>query len=179
LSLKTWTLFHKAFPDTKELERNFTLQIPAKTESYPQELELIGRQLNSLPPSTLICLNLRGLSLESTHLMDLLKMPNLAVLVLEQSPSLCRSKEDGGINDRFMHNWGRAVYDVKAFTKLKAMVFRNFPTSLQDTFQCFTIFPRLVLCNLDSWLAAYDMKEMKNGAGVPPKGRWKHLPTEG
>ncbi|KAF2641349.1 hypothetical protein P280DRAFT_309632 [Massarina eburnea CBS 473.64] len=178
VTLKNWALFHKAFPGSKYLIRTFTLPIGAKHDSPPLELEPIRRQLVSLTPTSLTNLELRNLTVRDTDLMALLEFPNLAVLVLEQSRNLCKSKDDGGIHDKFMSRWGRAVYDTKAFMKLKVILFRHFQTSLNDTLAGFTVFPKLALCNLDSFFAKQDMIGMAPGALVGARGRWRHLPTD-
>ncbi|KAF1956526.1 hypothetical protein CC80DRAFT_59669 [Byssothecium circinans] len=179
VTIKNWALYHKAFPGSKDLQHTFALPIGAKAGSHPHELEPIQKHLASLPIATLTNLDVRNLSLRATHLMNLLDFPNLSVLVLEQSRELSKSKDDGGISDSFMRRWGRAVFDAKAFTRLRVIVFRNFQTSLDDTFLCFTVFPSLVLCNLDSWWAKQDMMGMLSGGLVGKNRRWKHVPTEG
>lgn len=111
--------------------------------------------------------------------MELLDILNLAVLVLEQYPIGIYSKDDGGIDDRFIKNWGRAVYEKGAFKKLRVLVLRHFAVSLADTLKGLAVFPVLFLCNLDSWCLKQDLQEFTEHNKQFNSRRWRHMLTDG
>jgi hypothetical protein len=187
-TFKLWKIFQAAFPNSIELSHTYCVHIKSNTNTvattyaplaFPSEMSSIQRQLTSLPFASLSNLNLLNLRLRHTHLMDLLNLPNLAVLALEQDVTQARARDDGGIDNRFMKRWGLEISKKKAFTKLRVLMLRHFQTALEDTFLGLTAFPQLLLCNLDSWFAKQDMIGMKSGGAVPRRGRWRHLPTDG
>jgi hypothetical protein len=187
-TFKIWSVFHTAFPDSIQLDHTYRVHIKSHPNNVnnscapaavPRELDTIHRQLTKISFASLTHLSLLNLQLRHTHLMDLLNLSSLAVLVLEQDVAQARGRDDGGIDNRFMKRWGLETTKKKAFTKLRVLVFRHFQTFLKETFLGLTAFPQLMLCNLDSWFAKQDMEGMKSGGKVPPRGRWRHLSTEG
>ncbi|KAF2869164.1 hypothetical protein BDV95DRAFT_578502 [Massariosphaeria phaeospora] len=174
-TLTAWSIFRTAFP--KEIDLDYQFRIPQKRSTAPRELGSIASRLSNLSFDCLSFLCIQNLSLKSGHLMALLKIPNLAVLALEQDHAYTYSKYDGGINDKFMRDWGRAVYEKGAFTKLRVLILRHFSVGMEFTFKGITVFPALYLVNMDSWFLKLDVLGAKSGQTFK-NGRWRHLPTD-
>lgn len=185
MTLKAWAMFQAAFPQSEEIDHSYHTNVVAPRGADPDELEPIQNRLKLLPFmvwqfSSLTFLNLRNLRITPTELVDLLKFPNLAALVLEQNidHSTGPSRDGIGIDDLFMRRWGTAIDEMGAFPKLKLLLFRHFPIYLDDSFKCFSNFPSLILCNVCSQWIHRDVKGMEGGQLIS-KGRWRYLPTTG
>ena len=175
LTFKSWSVFTSAFPG--KLKENYHILIRQHT-GEPSKLSTIGRQVTSLSFDSLTFLCIRGLQITTVNLnTDLLKLTNLAVLVLEQPGG----RPDGGENDRMIKDWGVSVSTTSSFKKLRVLVLKHFDVSVPGALQGLTNFPALVLCNLDSWLVKKDLKPSLRDGRVytHTNGQWRQRLIDG
>ncbi|KAF2685579.1 hypothetical protein K458DRAFT_14376 [Lentithecium fluviatile CBS 122367] len=178
LTFKVWKAFQDAFPDSAELDHTYHARIAEKRGGRPVEIDVIQKQITTLPFAALTNLNLRHLLLRHVHLMGLTNLTNLAVLALEQDIAQDWS-ENTGINAHYMKRWGLYVQQKGTFMKLRVVVFRHFQTNIESTLACFQRFPQLLLCNIDTSSAAENSTGSGHGTPVPSVDCWQRLVVQG
>ncbi|PVH97691.1 hypothetical protein DM02DRAFT_630881 [Periconia macrospinosa] len=176
VSFKDWLAFREAYPNSKVIDRDFSLYIfSAGRQDFSRDLPLLTKHLKSLPQTSLTYLCLQNLSFSATDLMRLTAMPNIAVLILQQNSLMTMGKNhNNGIHDHFMGSWRRAISEKNSFSKLGVMAFRGFHTGLSATFSCFSVFPKLRLCNFEPGHVnqGFDRSEAQHQS----LGDWERLP---
>lgn len=175
LTFKAWSVFKTAFPG--KIEGNYQVLVPQKTGGLGK-IDSIRKQVTSLSFDSLTFLCIRNLQINDVNLnTDLLKFRNLAVLVLEQ----LRGQRGGGEDDRMIKSWGMSVATKNYFQKLTVLSLKHFDISVPEALKGLTVFPVLVLCNLDSWQVKKDLEPFLRDGKVytHPNGRWRQKLTDG
>ncbi|KAF2001053.1 hypothetical protein P154DRAFT_562934 [Amniculicola lignicola CBS 123094] len=171
LSAKAWAIFRTAYPD--HMNDSYHLRLTERRGTNPFKLATLSKQISSLPSNTLTMLCIRNLFIAAENLStDLLQFNHLAVLVLEQSraENLYRGSIPDN-DDALVKRWGRAVHQSGSFKQLKVLMLKHFDISL-DALIGLTVFPALLLCNLESSGIYVDLKDTER-MGKPYKYRNK------
>lgn len=147
LTANAWTLFQQAFPGEQELEHTYPIRIPASHGQNGTELPSIQQWLQMIPFQHISMLNIQGLRLRMPDLMILTNLTNLGVLLLRHPHGDCPQD----LNDKAMRDWGRAVQEKGAFTKLRVVGVHYFAPSLQATLKCLAAFPTLRICTIETY----------------------------
>ncbi|KAF2707397.1 hypothetical protein K504DRAFT_447394 [Pleomassaria siparia CBS 279.74] len=174
LTFKAWATFKTAFPG--KIEGNYYVHSHQGSGGL-DKIDIITKQLSSISFDSLTFLCIRNLRISAFNLnTDLLKLKNLAVLVLENGSG----QTLGEGHDKLIKNWGRSVTSTDSFKRLRVLILKGFDMSAPDALQELTVFPALVLCNLDSWHVKKELKSFPQEENIytHPNGRWRHEPTD-
>lgn len=159
LTANAWSMFHEAFRNCRELCSVYELWVPSRGQHVPVELPSIQKWLNARPFANLSALGLHDFCIGSRDLMALMDITNLAVLSIRNW-----GFADPDRTDRAMRDWGRAVQEKGAFTKLKVAILTGFLTNQKAILACLALFPALKLCALDQTLTT---QECIQGSATP------------
>jgi len=112
--------------------------------------------------------------------MDLLKLPNLAVLIV-QVGSMYGMNRDTGVDDRFIKRWGEEARRKNAFSKLRVLALQHFDISPGIALQNLTLenFPQLWLVNMCHFYMPDEVDGVDSDGKISSEGRWRILPNEG
>ncbi|KAI8939665.1 hypothetical protein NX059_003423 [Plenodomus lindquistii] len=148
LSYNAWNIFQRAFPDHIDRHHAFRYHDADTTTfwskpnpSTPIQLPSIVDRFSKLDSSTLSFLCIQNLHFNVDHLFSLLKISNLAVLILD--PELRGNSLN--LTSKNISDWGRAARETDAFQKLKVLVLLGMASNMTLTLDQTMKFPSLVL----------------------------------
>ncbi|KAH7138130.1 hypothetical protein B0J11DRAFT_513632 [Dendryphion nanum] len=175
ISCKVWAIFKTVCPE--KVPHRFDVRVPNKVGT--SKIPTISRQLNELPFEMLTFLCIQNVPIGPVSLnTDLLKFQNLSVLILQQHRNddygRRGNKKD---DDRMIRKWGLSVHSANAFTKLKVLVLKRFDISV-EALGGPTVFPSLLLCNLDSWFIKKDLENSIYENKPFVYNRWRQMLTD-
>ncbi|KAF9701513.1 hypothetical protein EKO04_000744 [Ascochyta lentis] len=116
LTFSAWTLFQQAYPNQFELNHAFRVSHHDSITSWSS----IVKSLSVLDSSVLTRFCAYGMDLDLSQFMSLVDIPSLAALI-QINHSRYRS-DNRTMSDFSIRDWCRAVYEKKAFQKLKLLL---------------------------------------------------------
>ncbi|KAF2827263.1 hypothetical protein CC86DRAFT_393468 [Ophiobolus disseminans] len=146
LTFNGWNVFVDAYPAEINPQQQFHVY-PSKTDSYePTQLPSIVNRLAKLDVGLVSFLCIRDFCLTFDDFKELINIPTLGALVLEQS----RRHGLSEFHSRRFHDWGRAVQERNALQKLSLLVMCDFGIGRKAILEGVASFPALTLVGLQN-----------------------------
>lgn len=169
LTFNSWNNFLDAYPTEIKPQQEFHIY-PAKRSFDATLLPSISVRLARLDLGLTTVLCIRDYSLTFEDLKQLINIPTLGTLILEQS----RPRGVSELHAREFSNWGRAVRERNALQKLRALIMCDFGIGRGAILEAVAGFPTLTLLGLQnskSWT-------MSDSPHIAP-GDWQFLTETG
>jgi len=146
LTFNAWNTFLDAYPNDINSQQQFHVYPPKEWSYEPTQLPSICNRLSKLNTSLVTLLCIRDFSLTFDDLKELINIPTLGALILEQS----RPHGVSELHARHFLNWGRAVRERNALQKLRLLIMCDFGIGRKAILEGVASFPALTLVGLQN-----------------------------
>jgi hypothetical protein len=170
LTFNAWSIFADAYPAEIKAQQQFHVYPPNDGSPEPTLLSSIVNRLAGLNTSFMTLLCIRDFSLHFDDFKELIEIPTLGALILEQS----RRNGVSELHTRHFSDWCRAVREKNALRYLRLLVMCDFGISRKAVLEGVSSFPALALVGLHN-SKTWSMSD----AGAHGYGDWQMLSETG